>query len=263
VDVGQQLHRHALWPPVARPSLRYLKYVLKRSRPWGGVRPLAHLRHFAQSEHARRVPGWPWHRLAELSDPIPVYTAPEYVASLPPRLAGASAPTPILYNQPRDANHGSADVRLSAAASRPLRGLDREQLRRAFLDPSCTSTFGHHPGKDRLPREAALHGCCVITARGTDPRPIGGRADPGTLQSSRQPNRCSSSASSSGGGRAGRTSSIARGIRPLYGEVIARGRRSLDRRHRGLRAATVITAARCRTAPGPSRFRFAARSACR
>jgi len=28
---------------------------------------------------------------------------------------------------------------------------------KAYID------FGHHPGKDRLPREAALHGTCVIT----------------------------------------------------------------------------------------------------
>lgn len=25
--------------------------------------------------------------------------------------------------------------------------------------------FGHHPGKDRLPREAAMAGCCVITCK--------------------------------------------------------------------------------------------------
>jgi hypothetical protein len=23
--------------------------------------------------------------------------------------------------------------------------------------------FGHHPGRDRMPREAAMHGCCLIT----------------------------------------------------------------------------------------------------
>jgi hypothetical protein len=47
---------------------------------------------------------------------------------------------------------------------RPLRGLNREQLAQAFLDAKLYMDFGHHPGKDRLPREAALHGCCVITA---------------------------------------------------------------------------------------------------
>jgi hypothetical protein len=25
--------------------------------------------------------------------------------------------------------------------------------------------FGHHPGRDRMPREAAMHGCCLITGR--------------------------------------------------------------------------------------------------
>lgn len=25
--------------------------------------------------------------------------------------------------------------------------------------------FGHHPGKDRLPREAAINGCCIITSK--------------------------------------------------------------------------------------------------
>jgi hypothetical protein len=25
--------------------------------------------------------------------------------------------------------------------------------------------FGHHPGKDRIPREAAISGCCVLTNR--------------------------------------------------------------------------------------------------
>lgn len=25
--------------------------------------------------------------------------------------------------------------------------------------------FGHHPGKDRMPREAAIAGCCIVTGR--------------------------------------------------------------------------------------------------
>ena len=100
-----------------RDRLRYLKYLLKRRRPWGGVRALAHLRHFAQSEHAREFLAD--HGIASqmLSDPIPVYTAPEYVASLPPRLAGAERADTILYNPTKGAaDHGSADVRLSAVA---------------------------------------------------------------------------------------------------------------------------------------------------
>jgi hypothetical protein len=48
---------------------------------------------------------------------------------------------------------------------RPLVGLDRGGLARAMLDAKLYIDFGHHPGKDRLPREAAIHGCCVIVAR--------------------------------------------------------------------------------------------------
>ncbi|MEJ8837490.1 hypothetical protein [Ramlibacter sp. AN1133] len=149
-----------------RDRLRYWKYVLKGQRPWGGVRALAHLRQFAQSDYARAFLAG--HGLASepLSDPIPVYTEPAYVASLPPRLASAQRTDTILYNPTKGA---PITARLMAAYPqwrfRPLRGLDREQLAQAFLDAKLYIDFGHHPGKDRLPREAALHGCCVITAR--------------------------------------------------------------------------------------------------
>lgn len=33
------------------------------------------------------------------------------------------------------------------------------QLAKIYID------FGHHPGMDRIPREAALCGCCIVTNR--------------------------------------------------------------------------------------------------
>ena len=45
----------------------------------------------------------------------------------------------------------------------PLAGFNREQLATKFLESKLYIDFGHHPGKDRLPREAGIHGCCVIT----------------------------------------------------------------------------------------------------
>lgn len=149
-----------------RDRLRYWKYVLKGQRPWGGVKALAHLRQFAQSDYAREFLAG--HGLASepLSDPIPAYTEPAYLAGLPARLASAVRADTILYNP----NKGAAiTARLMAAYPqwrfRPLRGLDREQLAQAFLEAKLYMDFGHHPGKDRLPREAAIHGCCVVTAR--------------------------------------------------------------------------------------------------
>lgn len=149
-----------------RDRLRYFKYFLKGQRPWGGVKALAHLRHFAQSHYAQDFLAS--HEVASqlLSDPIPVYTSAAYLTKLPERLAGAQRADTILYNPTKGA---PITAKLMAAFPqwrfRPLRGLDREQLAQAFLDAKLYIDFGHHPGKDRLPREAALHGCCVITAR--------------------------------------------------------------------------------------------------
>jgi hypothetical protein len=149
-----------------RDKLRYWKYLLKGKRPWGGLNALAHLRHFAQSDYARDFLAA--HGIASemLSDPIPVYTTPAYLNELPRRLASAQRADTILYNPSKGA---PITAKLMAAYPewrfQPLRGLDREQLAQAFLDAKLYIDFGHHPGKDRLPREAALHGCCVITAR--------------------------------------------------------------------------------------------------
>jgi hypothetical protein len=149
-----------------RDRLRYWKYLLKGKRPWGGVPALAHLGHLAQSDYARGFLAGDGIAAKMLSDPIPVYTEPAYVQALPARLRAAQRADTILYNPTKGAQF---TARLMAAYPqwkfRPLRGLDREQLAQAFLEAKLYMDFGHHPGKDRLPREAALHGCCVITAR--------------------------------------------------------------------------------------------------
>lgn len=45
----------------------------------------------------------------------------------------------------------------------PLQNLDRSQVIELLVRSKLYIDFGHHPGKDRAPREAAIHGCCVIT----------------------------------------------------------------------------------------------------
>jgi hypothetical protein len=149
-----------------RDRLRYWKYVLKGKRPLRGVQALAPLRNFAQSDYARDFLAGHGIAAPMLSDPIPFYTDPVYLQALPARLQAAQRADTILYNPSKGA---PITAKLMAAYPqwrfRPLRGLDREQLAQAFLEAKLYMDFGHHPGKDRLPREAALHGCCVITAR--------------------------------------------------------------------------------------------------
>ena len=47
----------------------------------------------------------------------------------------------------------------------PLKGYTREQLKELFLKSKLYIDFGHFPGKDRLFREAAINGCCIMTGK--------------------------------------------------------------------------------------------------
>ena len=47
----------------------------------------------------------------------------------------------------------------------PLINLTREQMRDKLTHSMVYVDFGNHPGKDRIPREAAISGCCIITGR--------------------------------------------------------------------------------------------------
>src|SRR5438067_806600 len=71
-----------------RDKLRYWKYALRGKVAFGGVKALAHLRHFAQSEYATRFLASHGVASMPLSDPIPYYTEPSYLAALAEKLQG-------------------------------------------------------------------------------------------------------------------------------------------------------------------------------
>ena len=252
-----------------RDRLRYWKYLLKGMRPWGGVRALAHLRNFAQSDYALAFLAGHRIRGQMLSDPIPVYTEPAYLQALGPRLAEARRADTILYNP----NKGAAiTARLMATYPqwqfRPLKGLDRDQLAQAFLDAKLYMDFGHHPGKDRLPREAAVHGCCVITARhGSAANPVDVPIPDRYKLDVKDPEFVQRFGSVAGDVLA-RFEACTREFEAYRGVIAAEPaeweRQILEAF--GIRdgeASAPLTAARCRTAPAPSPTRSAARSACR
>jgi hypothetical protein len=49
--------------------------------------------------------------------------------------------------------------------ARPIAGMPRAEVIDLLARAKVYIDFGHHPGQDRLPREAATLGCCVITNR--------------------------------------------------------------------------------------------------
>lgn len=47
----------------------------------------------------------------------------------------------------------------------PIQNMSREEVIKNLQEAKLYIDFGFHPGKDRLPRESALNGCCVITSK--------------------------------------------------------------------------------------------------
>lgn len=45
----------------------------------------------------------------------------------------------------------------------PIQNLTTNQVKELLLKSKVYIDFGNHPGKDRIPREAAMCGCCIIT----------------------------------------------------------------------------------------------------
>lgn len=147
-----------------RDQLRYLKNLLKGKRPWSGMRALRSLLHFAQSHYAFDY--LQSHHIAAqmLSDPIPYYTEPAYLKVLAEQIHALSREDVVLYNPKKGLPIIKKLMRAFPGLSfKPVQNLNREELAHAFLTAKIYVDFGHHPGKDRLPREAALHGACIIT----------------------------------------------------------------------------------------------------
>lgn len=47
----------------------------------------------------------------------------------------------------------------------PIENMTPAQIAELLQSSKVYIDFGHHPGKDRMPREAAICGCCIITGR--------------------------------------------------------------------------------------------------
>lgn len=47
----------------------------------------------------------------------------------------------------------------------PLNQPTQQEVAELMLKSKVYVDFGHHPGRDRLPREAAMSGCCIITSK--------------------------------------------------------------------------------------------------
>lgn len=93
--------------------------------------------------------------------PLSDYVHPDLFAS-----GGGAKEDIILYNPKKGKKYVERLMELLPDRSFiPLQGMTREELNRVFDRAKLYVDFGAFPGKDRIPREAVLHGCCLITGK--------------------------------------------------------------------------------------------------
>ena len=72
----------------------------------------------------------------------------------------------VLYNPKKGATFTKKLIWLSPDLKWvPIQNMTAEQVTDLMLHSKVYVDFGNHPGKDRIPREAAICGCCIITGK--------------------------------------------------------------------------------------------------
>ncbi|HTC43974.1 MAG TPA: hypothetical protein VK696_02900 [Steroidobacteraceae bacterium] len=115
--------------------------------------------HFYQSDYARRfIERYGGSRSAF---PLFDYINPEYLRSAPSQPQSRRQQIGLFPQKGAmlASRFMSANPHLSFAA---IQNMTREQVRQSLLNCSVYIDFGHHPGKDRVPREAAVSGAIVF-----------------------------------------------------------------------------------------------------
>lgn len=151
------LERRHIWP--LHDKIRYWKKALKGHRPWGGAKDLKKLLHFSQTEHSTQ-----YLRSCGI-EPIPLidsinegFLTNKYLDKI------THKQNVILYNPTKGKKVTQTLIEAYPQWQFvPLKGLSRDQLSEKLYAAKLYIDFGHHPGRDRMPREAAMHGCCLIT----------------------------------------------------------------------------------------------------
>ena len=140
-------------------KIRYLKRIIQGRRPWGGARALKKLLHFSQTEHSSQ-----YLRSCGIK-PIPLidsinedFLTDRYLDRIDHKQ------NIILYNPSKGwkVTHKIIEA-FPQWKFEPLKGFSRAQLTEKLYQAKLYIDFGHHPGRDRMPREAAMHGCCLVT----------------------------------------------------------------------------------------------------
>lgn len=129
--------------------------------------------HFVQSQYAREYlsqNGIEAHEIYDLSD----YLNKEFMKEM--QNSGNKSPryANVLYNPLKGYEFTSLLIQAAPELNWiPLQNYTPEEMRNIMSQSMVYIDFGNHPGKDRMPREAAICGCCIIVGqRGAAYNPV-------------------------------------------------------------------------------------------
>jgi hypothetical protein len=141
-----------------RSYLRYLRLALKGVRPILGVYSLKNSIHFSQSRYVQKY-------LSEKGINSELLLEPINQDFLKKDNFSHGRDDCILYNPAKGFKYTKKLIdSYPNYKFIPLKGLSRDELRNKMLRSKVYIDFGHHPGRDRMPREAAMLGMIVITS---------------------------------------------------------------------------------------------------
>ncbi len=140
-------------------KIRYLKRVLKGQRPLSGVKALKNLIHFSQSDYSGEYLKSKGLQVTPFYEPI----NEQYLTGITDHQV-SNRVDEILYNPVKGKKITNSLIKAYPNFKFiPLKGFSRSELSEKLSHAKLYIDFGHHPGRDRMPREAAMHGCCVVT----------------------------------------------------------------------------------------------------
>lgn len=142
-----------------RDKVRYFLMALRGERPFAGVKALKGLTHITKAAYDRNFLEKNGISGMQLAGPISRF----YLQPCQDELMKKKRNV-ILYSPRRDSKVAPALMaRFPEFNFVPLSGLNELQLRDLYQSSKLYIDFGNHPGKERMPREAAACGCCVAT----------------------------------------------------------------------------------------------------
>lgn len=140
-----------------RDIYHYLDKIIRRKRPT--FRSLRGSSHLAQSHYALDFLSRKGISASLLTD----YLSTEHISE---RSSAIRKRDIVAYNPKKGGHINSLLIRtLPGISFCPIENMSKAQVADLLSTAKIYMDFGNHPGKDRIPREAAMAGCCVITGR--------------------------------------------------------------------------------------------------